>query len=158
MTLDDTKRLDEMMMITQFKDLQLSNCPMKFSFIDQKAADAGSAADGQETRVPSLSPKMKVEEWKSVDRVPVKGFQDHKYFPSSLCPAFTMALSHCCCTWVSKTRSSECRGSWKFPAVPIMLYFIFLYIVDLHLEKPCCFSCLQFMFVWMYRQHSLLYF
>uniref|UniRef100_A0A1A8L2M6 Si:ch73-30l9.1 n=1 Tax=Nothobranchius pienaari TaxID=704102 RepID=A0A1A8L2M6_9TELE len=43
-------------------------------------------------RVPLLTPKWQEEEWKSVGRILVKGFQDHGYFPCRLAPAFTVAL------------------------------------------------------------------
>lgn len=95
-------------MITYFKDPTLLSCPLKFSFIDEIGADADGvsrdvysafwtefldrAAEGQEMRVPLLSPKWQEEEWRSIGRILVKGFQDHHYFPSRLALAFTMAL------------------------------------------------------------------
>ncbi|XP_023808456.1 uncharacterized protein LOC111946974 [Oryzias latipes] len=101
-----TMLMDEL--ITQFKDPSLLTCPLKFSFIDEIGADADgvsrdvysafwtefldSAAEGQDMRVPLLSPKWQEEEWKSVGRILVKGFLDHGYFPSRLAPAFTVAL------------------------------------------------------------------
>nr|XP_054594315.1 uncharacterized protein LOC129161848 [Nothobranchius furzeri] len=101
-----TKLMDEL--ITQFKDPNILTYPLKFTFIDEKGADADGIsrdvysafwtefldclAEGQDMRVPLLTPKWQEEEWKSVGRILVKGFQDHGYFPCRLAPAFTVAL------------------------------------------------------------------
>lgn len=39
------------------------------------------AAEDADVREPSLSPKWKKEEWKSVGRILTKGLKDHGYFP-----------------------------------------------------------------------------
>lgn len=49
-------------------------------------------AEGEELRVPSLSPKWQEEEWKSIGRILLKGFQDHGYYSCRLAPVFTVAL------------------------------------------------------------------
>lgn len=49
-------------------------------------------AEGEDLRVPSLSPKWQEEEWKSIGRILLKGFQDHGYFPCRFAPVFTVAL------------------------------------------------------------------
>lgn len=49
-------------------------------------------AEGGELSVPTLSPKWQEEEWKSIGRILLKGFQDRGYFPCRLAPAFTVAL------------------------------------------------------------------
>ncbi|KAK7944967.1 hypothetical protein WMY93_000695 [Mugilogobius chulae] len=98
--------LDEL--ISQFTDPTLLTCPLKFSFIDEKGSDASGvsrdvysafwtefydyATEGQDMRVPALSSKRKEEEWKSIGRILVKGFQDCGYFPCRLAQAFTVAL------------------------------------------------------------------
>lgn len=98
--------LDEM--ISQFKDPALLNHPLKYTFIDEKGLDAEGVsrdvyaafwtefmdhtAEGEDLRVPSLSPKWQEEEWKSIGRILLKGFQDHGYFPCRLAPVFTVAL------------------------------------------------------------------
>ncbi|XP_070397922.1 uncharacterized protein [Nothobranchius furzeri] len=100
------KILEEM--INQFKDTALLRHPLKYTYIDEKGADADgvsrdvyatfwaefvdNTAEGEEFRVPSLSPKWQEEEWKSIGRILLKGFQDHGYFPCRLAPVFTVAL------------------------------------------------------------------
>ncbi|CAI5671030.1 unnamed protein product [Oreochromis niloticus] len=95
-------------MISQFKDPALLIHPLKYTYIDEKGADADgvsrdvyaafwsefvdNTAEGEEFRVPSLSPKWQEEEWKSMGRILLKGFQDHGYFPCRLAPVFTVAL------------------------------------------------------------------
>ncbi|XP_073808037.1 uncharacterized protein isoform X2 [Danio rerio] len=95
-------------MITQFKDPALLGYPLKYIYIDEKGDDADgvsrdvyaafwsefldNTAEGEEFRVPSLSPKWQEEEWKSMGRILLKGFQDHGYFPCRLSPVFTVAL------------------------------------------------------------------
>ncbi|KAL4000587.1 olfactory receptor [Sarotherodon galilaeus] len=84
-------------MISQFKDPALLIHPLKYAYIDEKGADADGVsrdvyaafwsefvddtAEGEEFRVPSLSPKWQEEESKSMGRILLKGFQDHGYFP-----------------------------------------------------------------------------
>lgn len=95
-------------MISQFKDPVLLKHPLKYTYIDEKGADADGVsrdvyaafwmefldhtAEGEDMRVPSLSPKWQEEEWKSIGRILLKGFQDHAYFPCRLAPVFTVAL------------------------------------------------------------------
>lgn len=95
-------------MIWQFKDQTLLRQKLKFSFIDEKGADADGVsrdvyaafwsefmdriAEGEEVRVPSLPNKWQQEEWKSIGRILLKGFKDHGYFPCRLAPAFSVAL------------------------------------------------------------------
>lgn len=95
-------------MISQFKDSTLLKHPLKYTYIDEKGADADgvsrdvyaafwtefmdTTAEGEDLRVPSLSPKWQEEEWKSIGRILLKGFQDHGYFPCRLAPVFTVAL------------------------------------------------------------------
>ena len=95
-------------MISQFKDSTLLKHPLKYTYIDEKGADADGVsrdvyaafwtefmdqtAEGEDLRVPSLSPKWQEEEWKSIGRILLKGFQDHGYYPCRLAPVFTVAL------------------------------------------------------------------
>jgi len=95
-------------MICQFKDEAILSYPLKYSFVNEKGADADGvardvyaafwtefsdcAAEGAEMRVPALSPKWQDEEWKAVGRILAKGFLDQGYFPLRLAPAFTTAL------------------------------------------------------------------
>uniref|UniRef100_A0A1A8SKH0 Si:ch73-30l9.1 n=1 Tax=Nothobranchius rachovii TaxID=451742 RepID=A0A1A8SKH0_9TELE len=85
-----TKLMDEL--ITQFKDPNILTYPLKFTFIDEKGADADGIsrdvysafwtefldclAEGQDMRVPLLTPKWQEEEWKSVGRILVKEERD----------------------------------------------------------------------------------
>lgn len=87
-------------MICQFKDESILKHPLKFSFINERGADADgvsrdayaafwtefldSAAEGAEMRVPFLTPKWQEEEWKAVGRILAKGFLDQEYFPLRL--------------------------------------------------------------------------
>ena len=41
-------------------------------------------AEREELRVPSLSPKWQEEEWKSIVRILLQGFQNYGYFPCHL--------------------------------------------------------------------------
>lgn len=98
--------LDEM--ISQFKDPVLLKLQLKFTYINEQGADADGVsrdvyaafweefmdhtAEGEELRVPSLSPKWQEEEWKSIGRILVKGFQDYGYFPTRLSPACAVAI------------------------------------------------------------------
>lgn len=82
--------------------------PLKFCYINEKGSDAAGvsrdiysafwtefydyATEGQDMRVPVLSSKRKAEEWKSIGRIMLKGFQDYGYFPCRLAQAFTVAL------------------------------------------------------------------
>ncbi|XP_049437634.1 uncharacterized protein LOC125891993 isoform X1 [Epinephelus fuscoguttatus] len=95
-------------MISQFKDSTLLKHPLKYTYIDEKGACADGVsrdvyaafwtefmdqtAEGEDLRVPSLSPKWQEEEWKSIGRILLKGFQDHGYYPCRLAPVFTVAL------------------------------------------------------------------
>ncbi|XP_061575820.1 uncharacterized protein LOC133441985 [Cololabis saira] len=99
--------LDEL--ITQFKDEAMMSYSVKYSFTDEKGADADGvsrdvypafwtefldrAAEGADVRVPSLSTTWQQEEWKSVGRILVKGLRDHGYFPFRLAQAFTAAIT-----------------------------------------------------------------
>ncbi|XP_051922545.1 uncharacterized protein LOC127601386 [Hippocampus zosterae] len=101
-----TNLLDEL--ISKFIDPNLLVSPLTFVYINEIGADAtvmsrdvysafwteffDYATEGQDMRVPILSPKRKEEEWKSVGRILMKGFQDHGYFPCRLVKAFTVAL------------------------------------------------------------------
>ncbi len=98
--------LDEM--IGQFKDPRLITYKLKYSIIDEMGADEDGvsrdvysgfwsefldrAAEGEDMRVPSLSPKWQEEDWKSIGRILVKGYRDQGYFPTRLATAFTVAL------------------------------------------------------------------
>nr|XP_020512189.1 uncharacterized protein LOC110001097 isoform X4 [Labrus bergylta] len=95
-------------MVGQFKDTAILDYTLKYSFTGEKGADADGvsmdvyaafwtefldcAAEGADVRVPCLTPKWQEEEWKSIGRIMAKGFQDHRYFPSRLAPAFTAAV------------------------------------------------------------------
>ncbi len=98
--------LDEM--TGQFKDPSLITYTLKYSIIDEMGADEDGvsrdvysgfwsefldrAAEGEDMRVPSLSPKWQVEDWKSIGRILAKGYKDQGYFPTRLATAFTVAL------------------------------------------------------------------
>lgn len=95
-------------MINQFKDSALLKHNLTYTYIDEKGADVDGVsrdvyaafwtelldhtAEGEDQRIPSLCPKWQEEEWKSIGRILLKGFQDHGYFPCRLSPAFTVAL------------------------------------------------------------------
>lgn len=95
-------------MIGQFKDEILLKHNLRYTYIDEKGADVDGisrdvyaafwtelmdhTAEGEDLRVPSLCPKWQEEEWKSIGRILLKGFQDHGYFPCRLSPAFAVAL------------------------------------------------------------------
>ncbi|XP_068187709.1 uncharacterized protein [Antennarius striatus] len=95
-------------MIGQFKDAALLKHELRYTYIDERGADADGisrdvyaafwtelldhTAEGEDQRIPSLCPKWQEEEWKSIGRILLKGFQDHGYFPCRLSPAFTVAL------------------------------------------------------------------
>ncbi|KAM3615430.1 uncharacterized protein V6R79_002190 [Siganus canaliculatus] len=95
-------------MIDSFKDAALLKHIVKFTYIDKKGVgtdaisrDVYSAfwtgfldrtAEGEELRVPSLSPQWHEDEWKSIGRILLKGFQENKYYPCRLAPVFTVAL------------------------------------------------------------------
>lgn len=95
-------------MIAQFKDSTLLKHPLRFTYIDERGADHDGVsrdvyaafwtelldhtAEGEDQRVPSLCPKWQEEEWKSIGRILLKGFQDHGYFPCRLSPAFAVSL------------------------------------------------------------------
>lgn len=95
-------------MVGHFKDPKILHCTLTFHFIDEMGADAQGvsrdaysafwseffegAAEGEDVRVPLLSPKWKDEEWRAIGRILAKGFQDLGYFPTRLAPAFTEAL------------------------------------------------------------------
>ncbi len=80
-------------MINQFKHPLLLKQPLKYTYTDEKGADADGVsrdvyaafwtefmdqtAEGEDLRVLSLSPKWQEEEWKSIGRILLKGFQDH---------------------------------------------------------------------------------
>lgn len=95
-------------MISQFKDAALLKHALKYTYIDEKGADADGVSrdvyaafwtefmehttEGEDLRVPLLSPKWQEEEWKSIGRILLKGFKDHGYYPCRLAPVFTVAL------------------------------------------------------------------
>lgn len=95
-------------MIQQFKDSKMIDHTLKFSYIDEKGADAAGisrdvyaafwteildhACEGEDLRVPLLLPKWQEEEWKSIARILVKGFKDHGYFPCRLAPVFAITV------------------------------------------------------------------
>lgn len=95
-------------MIGQFKDAALLKHELRYTYIDERGANADGisrdvyaafwtelldhTAEGEDHRIPSLCPKWQEEEWKSIGRIQLKGFQDHGYFPCHLSPAFTVAL------------------------------------------------------------------
>ncbi|CAJ1069766.1 uncharacterized protein LOC119008776 isoform X1 [Xyrichtys novacula] len=95
-------------MIGQFKDAALLKHKLRYTYIDESGADADGisrdvyaafwtelldhTAEGEDQRIQSLCPKWQEEEWKSIERILLKGFQDHGYFPCCLSPAFTVAL------------------------------------------------------------------
>ncbi|KAK7904900.1 hypothetical protein WMY93_017507 [Mugilogobius chulae] len=95
-------------MINQFKDPQILEYPLKFTYINEQGSDAAGisrdvyatfwtelldhAAEGEELRVPLLTPKWQEEEWKSIARILVKGFKDHSYFPCRLAPVFAVTV------------------------------------------------------------------
>jgi len=92
----------------QFKNSGLLKHQLKFTYIDEKGADVDGVsrdvyaafwtelldhtAEGEDLRVLSLCPKWQEEEWKSIGRILLKGFQDHGYFPCRLSPAFIVAF------------------------------------------------------------------
>lgn len=98
--------MDEL--ISQFIDPNLLTSSLTFDYINEMGADATGvsrdvysafwtdfydyATEGQDMRVPILTPKRKEEEWKSIGRILMKGFQDHGYFPCRIAKAFTVAL------------------------------------------------------------------
>lgn len=106
LTLHRITLLDEM--IRQFKDSRIMTYKLKYSIIDEKGSDEDGvsrdvylgfwsefldrAAEGEDMRVPSLSPKWQEEDWKSIGRILAKGFKDQGYFPTRLAAAFTVAL------------------------------------------------------------------
>lgn len=81
---------------------------LKYRIIDEMGADENGvsrdvysgfwsefldrAAEGEDMRVPSLSPKWQDEDWKSIGRILAKGYKDQGYFPTHLGTAFTVAL------------------------------------------------------------------
>lgn len=82
---------------------------LKYSIIDEKGADERDvysgfwtdfldrAAEGEDMRVPSLSPKWQEEDWNSIGRILAKGYKDQGYFPTCLAAAgthFWRAFSH----------------------------------------------------------------
>ncbi|XP_063767224.1 uncharacterized protein LOC134883048 [Eleginops maclovinus] len=95
-------------MIAQFKDSALLKHSLRYTYIDERGADLNGVsrdvyaafwtqlldhtAEGEDLRVPSLCPKWQEEEWKSIGRILLKGFQDHGYFPCRLSPAFAVSL------------------------------------------------------------------
>lgn len=95
-------------MIAQFKNSALLKHSLRYIFIDERGADHNGVsrdvyaafwtqlldhtAEGEDLRVPSLCPKWLEEEWKSIGRILLKGFQDHGYFPCRLSPAFAVSL------------------------------------------------------------------
>lgn len=95
-------------MIGQFKNEAILSYHLKYSFFNERGADADGlardvyaafwtdfldcAAEGAEMRVPILSPRWQEEEWKAVGRILAKGFTDQGYFPLHFAPAFTTAL------------------------------------------------------------------
>ncbi|MGH0155527.1 UNVERIFIED_CONTAM: hypothetical protein FKN15_032501 [Acipenser sinensis] len=93
-------------MIAEFKNPDSVILPLKFTFVDEVGADAAAphaysafwsdffacVAEGEEARVPAYIHMWQEEEWKSVGRILVKGYADHKYFPLHLAPAFTVKL------------------------------------------------------------------
>ena len=97
-------------MIQYFKSEDIINMAIKFRFIDELGHDADgvsrdaytafwerfflSNADGETRRVPVLSNDLGQEEWESIGRILVKGYKDHKYFPTTFAPAFCVALIH----------------------------------------------------------------
>ena len=95
-------------MIAQLKDSALLKHSLRYTYIDERGADHNGVsrdvyaafwtqlldhtAEGEDLRVPSLCPKWQEEEWKSIGRILLKGFQDHSYFPCRLSPAFAVSL------------------------------------------------------------------
>ncbi|GAA6106311.1 uncharacterized protein LOC119008776 isoform X1 [Tachysurus ichikawai] len=90
-------------MIGQFIDSRIMTYNLKYSIIDEKGADEDGVSRDvysgfwseffeEDMRVPSLSAKWQVEDWKSIGRILAKGFKDHRYFPNCLATAFTVAL------------------------------------------------------------------
>lgn len=95
-------------MIGQFKNEAIFSYHLKYSFFNERGADANGlardvyaafwsdfldcAAEGAEMKVPTLSPRWQEEEWKAVGRILAKGFMDQGYFPLRFAPAFTTAL------------------------------------------------------------------
>jgi hypothetical protein len=49
-------------------------------------------AEGEHFRIPILDPDFGKDEWQAIGRILLKGYQDHRYFPVSLAPAFMVAL------------------------------------------------------------------
>ena len=95
-------------MIAIFKTPEIINMSIKVTFVDEAGEDAAgvsreaysafwvsffsTSADGEDYRVPSLSPEYGLEEWQSVGRILAKGYLDHQVFPLQLAPAFFQAL------------------------------------------------------------------
>lgn len=51
-----------------------------------------TSADGEDCKVPSLSPEYGLVEWQSIGRILSKGYLDHQVFPLQIAPAFFQAL------------------------------------------------------------------
>ena len=95
-------------MIVAFKNEDILSSPIKVKFVNELGQDADgvsrdaysafwasfftSNADGEESRVPILTPEYGAEEWQSVGRILVKGFKDLKYFPTLLSSAYAIAV------------------------------------------------------------------
>lgn len=81
---------------------------MRYKYIDENGFDTNGVsrdvyaafwkvcidqtALGEGMRVPSLRTKWQEEEWKSIGRILLKGFQDHGYFSCRFARVFTVAL------------------------------------------------------------------
>jgi hypothetical protein len=95
-------------LIDTFNDPDIIKKPVKFAFITESGADQSGvskdvytsfwieffsrATEGEDNPVPALNPHWKVEEWKSIGRILVKGLMDHNIFPLNFAPAFISAL------------------------------------------------------------------
>ncbi|XP_033752673.1 uncharacterized protein LOC117336293 [Pecten maximus] len=99
---------DELIMF--FKDPNVINQNLTFSFVNEKGQDADGVSrdaysefwtsfllrntDGETYRVPVLTNDYSHEEWEAIGRILLKGFKDHRYLPIGLAPAFLIAIVH----------------------------------------------------------------
>ena len=97
-------------MIQVFKDPVIITRTLQYIFVEELGRDAKGVSrdvyaafweafllkftDGEDFRIPVLSNSLGDAEWESVGRILLKGYEDHKYFPVTIAPAFSVALCH----------------------------------------------------------------
>ncbi|KAL3881849.1 hypothetical protein ACJMK2_028241 [Sinanodonta woodiana] len=87
-------------MLQYFKASDILNTTLKFKFVNECGHDADGEsfflrnADGEVYRIPVLSQDYGQEQWEAVGRILIKGYNEHKYYPISLAPAFFTAVVH----------------------------------------------------------------